>query len=176
MEQNNILEGGAKAMKNIDHDQGHEAEAQKLWEQSEQLKFIKDLKDGKSLAEIMKRFDLAKAFAQSPEEIGCSDGRIFEHRLGGAGDFILATEAEREKLILENKGKIKAVKSHDGCGAAAIKFQQMIDAGEPLPEGVTTADELGIYYCQTLAEKLGAEYGHTGAAEMSGAFHNERVI
>jgi len=164
----------------IDQRHGHEAEAQKLWEQSEQLKFIKDLKDGKSLAEIMKQLDLAKAFAESPEELSCSDGRIItpedQPRFGGAGNFILAPDAEREKFILENKGKIKVVKSHDGCGAAAIKFKQMIEAGETLPQGVTNADELGIYCSKMLAEKLGAEYEHTSAREMSGAVHNERAI
>lgn len=160
----------------IDHRHSHEAEAQKLWEQSEELKFIKDLKAGKGVAESMSQFDLSEAFVKRSEELGCSDGRIFEHRLGGAGNFILASDAERKKFILGNKGKIKVVKSHDGCGAAAIKFQQMIDTGESLPEGVTTADELGIYYCKKLAEELGAEYKHISAAEMSGAIHNERVI
>lgn len=161
---------------NSDHLHNHEKEAQNLWEQAEQLEFIKGLKAGKSVAEIMSQLDAAKAFAEKPEELGCSDGRICEHRLGGAGNFILATADEREKFVQENKGKIKVVKSHDGCGAAGIKFKQMVEAGEPLPEGVTTADELGIYYSKKLAEDLGAEYEHTGAEEMSGAVHNERVI
>jgi hypothetical protein len=161
-------------MSNIDH--GHDQETQKLWEESEQLEFIKDLKAGKSMAEIMNQPDTAKAFAEKSEELGCSDGRICEHRLGGAGNFILASDVEREKFILENKGKIKVVKSHDGCGAAGIKFKQMVGAGESLPVGVTTADELGIYYCKKLAEALGAEYEHTSTQEMSGAVHNERAI
>ena len=159
-----------------DHVHGHEAEAQKLWAESEQLEFIKGFKVGKSVAEIIGQFDLTKTFDKKSEVLGCSDGRIEEHRLGGAGNFILASDVEREKFIMENKGKIKVVKSHDGCGAAGIKFKQMVEAGEQLPEGVTTSDELGIYYCKKLAEALGSEHEHTGAAEMSGAVHNERVI
>lgn len=161
---------------NIDHDHGHEAETEKLWQESQQLEFIRGLKAGKSVAEMMGQFGSAEAFAESSEEAGCSDGRILEHRLGGAGNFILATDAEREKFIRENKGKIKVVKSHDGCGAAGIKFKQMAAAGEPMPQGVINADELGIYFSKELAKELGADYGHTGAEEMSGPVHNERVI
>lgn len=175
MKQNNI-EGGNKAVNIVDQGHGHEAEAQRLWEESERLKFIKDLKAGKTLAEAMSQFDLAEAFAEQPKRLGCSDGRIYEHRFGGAGNFILASAEERAKFIESSRGKIFEVKSHDSCGAAGIKFRQMQEAGETLPDGVNSPDELGKHFSRELSEKLGAKYGHTNAAEMFGPLHNERVI
>lgn len=150
--------------------------AQKLWEKSEQLQFVGDMKEGRTVAEAMGRIDYQPAFAKAPIELGCSDGRVCEHRFGGAGDFILATLADQEKLARQNRGRIKVVKSHEGCGAAAIKFREMQAAGELLPEGVLTSDQLGAYYAKELAGKLGASYAHTDASEMLGPFHNERAI
>ncbi len=167
MEQNKIME---------DIHASHEADKQKLWEQSEQLEFIKEMKKGKNLEEIMRQFDLEKAFAQAPVEMGCSDGRCPGHRFGGAGNFILASDADIEKLVAENKGRIAEIKSHEGCGAAAIKFKMMKKAGQVLPEGVQTSDELGIYHSRKLAEKFGAKHSHTSKAEMLGDIHDERTI
>lgn len=150
---------------------------EKLWEESQENPIIKGLEERKKMSELVGSLEgWEKAFENSPETLGCSDGRINEHRLGGAGDFILASEEEREKFISENTGTIKEVTSHDGCGAAGLKFKAMQEAGEALPEGVTTADELGIYYAKKLAEELGAEYRHISAEEMTGDIHNERVI
>ena len=152
-------------------------DAQLLWEESQKNFVIRSLREGKNLAEIISSIeDFEKAFAKVPKILGCSDGRIRDHRFGGAGDFILASEEEREKFISENRGKIKEVTSHDGCGAAGLKFKARQDAGEALPDGVTTADKLGIYYAKELARQLGADYRHIGAEEMTGDIHNERVI
>lgn len=148
-----------------------------LWEESEKNPIIKGLREGKKISELGGSLgSFQKLFESSPETLGCSDGRIEEHRLGGAGDFILASDGERERFISANKGKIKEVTSHEGCGAAGLKFEAMQEAGEALPDGVTNADELGIYYAKKLAEELGAEYRHIGAGEMTGNVHNERVI
>ena len=157
---------------NTDH--AHDQETEKLWQESENLPFVKGLKEGKTVAEIMEQLDYQRAFKESPTELGCADGRCTEHRCGGAGAFILASEAEQAEFVRQNKGKIKVVKSHDGCGAAAIKFAQINPAD--LPVGVTTSDQLGQYYCKKLAEKLGADYAHTSAREMSGSVHKERTI
>jgi hypothetical protein len=159
-----------------DHNHNHEERANELWQKSEELTFIKGMKAGKTVAEVMGQLDLAKAFAKGSEVEGCSDGRILEHRLGAAGNGILLRPKELQRFILTNRGKIKEVKSHDGCGAAKIKFDLMKAAGEALPPGVTTSDQLGIHFSHELAEKLGADYSHTSAVEMSGQVHNERAI
>jgi len=156
MRQNNIIEEG-KAIMNKDHGHGHAEERERLWEESEKLEFMRGLKAGKSVAEIMSQLDMAKAFAEKSEVAGCSDGRICdedEHRLGTAGNGILfffdsmfdksKDQTELEKFISANKGKIKKVKSHDHCGAAKIKIDLMRAAGEKLPESANTSDELGI--------------------------------
>lgn len=149
---------------------------EKLWEESKKNPIIKGLKEGKKISEIVGSLNINKAFENFPEILGCSDGRICEHRFGGAGDFILASEEEREKFISENRGKIREVTSHSGCGAAGLKFKAMQDIGEALPDGITTADELGVYYAKELASRLGAGYRHIGAREMTGPIHNERAI
>ncbi len=158
------------------HEHGHAEETERLWQKSEQLPFIQGLKRGKLMEEIMAQLDTKKAFEKEPEELGCSDGRCTEHRCGVAGDLILASEDEVAEFVRRNKGKIRVVKSHDGCGAAAIKFKQIQEAGEFLPIGVTSSDQLAAHFSKELAEKLGAEYAHTSAAEMSGPVHNERAI
>lgn len=154
----------------------HDESLEKLWEESGENPIIKGLKEGKKISEIVGSLNINKAFENFPEILGCSDGRIREHRIGGAGDFILASKEEREKFISENRGKIREVTSHSGCGAAGLKFKAIKEAGEQLPEGVEAPDDLGIHYSKDLAEKLGANYRHIKAREMSGELHNERVI
>jgi hypothetical protein len=163
-----------KEEENMNH---HIEDLENLWEKSE-TEVIRRLNAGEKMGGIIASMGerVKEAFAKASLGLGCSDGRIKEHRLGGAGDFILASPEEREKFIGENNGKIKEVTSHDGCGAAGLKFKAMQEAGEALPEGVITADELGIYYAKKLAEDLGAEYRHISAEEMAGGIHNERVI
>lgn len=163
-------------MNNIEKNDNNKTDKQKLWEQSEQSQFIKDLKNGDTVQRAIERIDYKKAFAVKPVEMGCSDGRCPGNRFGGAGNFILASDADIEKLAAENKGRVAEIKSHEGCGAAAIKFKQIIKSGGVLPDGVKTSDELGIYHSRKLAEKFGAKHSHTSKAEMLGDVHNERVI
>ena len=159
---------------NIDHNNNQETN--RLWQESEKLPFIKGLKAGRSMAEVMAKFDSRKAFKDNPDELGCSDGRCQGHRLGIAGNGILLSGKELDDFVHKNKGKITTVMSHEGCGAAAIKFKQLAEAGESLPAGVATSDDLGIYHSRNLAKRLGADYGDTRACDMSGEVHNERAI
>lgn len=152
-------------------------EIDRLWGESEKNFVVNSLKSGKKLSDIIPRIkNFESAFAEIPESLGCSDGRICEHRFGGAGVFILASAEEQEKFAEKNKGKIKEVTSHEGCGAAKIKFDAIKEAGEQLPVGVKTANELGIFYAKKMADILKAEYRHIKAEEMSGKLHNERAI
>lgn len=147
-----------------------------LWSKSQENLLVTMLVDGKSLEDIVASIEGVKdCFKNQPESLGCSDGRITEHRCGCAGSSILAGEKDVETLIQKAQGKIKEVTSHDGCGAAAIKFKQMKDEGI-LPGGVFSADELGKYYSARLAEKMGIEYRHITSEEMSGSLHDERAV
>ncbi len=152
-------------------------EIDRLWGESENNFVVNLLKSGKKLSDIIPRIkNFESAFTEIPKSLGCSDGRICEHRFGGAGAFILASAEEQEKFAEENKEKIKEVTSHEGCGAAGLKFKAMKKAGEQLPVDVKTADELGAYHAKKIAGELGADYRHIKAEEMSGELHNERAI
>lgn len=159
---------------NIDHK--HDEETDRLWRKSEESPFIRGLKSGQTMAEVMSQLDSQKVFEKSPKVLGCSDGRCQEHRLGMAGNGILLSEWELDEFVNKNKGQISMVMSHEGCGAAALEYERKKKAGESLPEGVVTADDFGIYHSKNLAKRLGAEYSHTKACDMSGKVHNERAI
>ena len=168
---------------NHDHDHGSEFDAE--WLKSEGNQFVKLLKN-KSFEEIVSdQPDYKKAFLPKGEmlkHLCCSDGRVEldlsekEGKLATAGQCILYSEAELEEFIIKNKGGIKKVSSHFGCGAAKVKFDQMIADGITLPEGVTTSDELGIYFTKNLAERLEADYDHIGKEDLCCPVHNERVL
>lgn len=155
------------------------------WVASQANPFVKSLKE-KDFSEIVAgREDYREAFLPEGEmlkDLRCADGReeIFdparEGKLAEAGQCILYSDAELDKFVAENKGKIKSVCSHAGCGAAKIKYDQMLSAGLPLPEGVTTSDELGVYFSKQLAEKLGAQYGHTGPEGLRSSEHDESML
>lgn len=159
---------------NIDHK--HNKETDRLWRKSEESPFIKNLKAGQTMPEVMAQLDSQRVFEEIPKALGCSDGRCQEHRLGLAGNGILLSERELNEFVNNNKGQISMVMSHEGCGAAALEYERRKKAGEPLPEEVVTSDDFGIFHSKNLAKRLGAEYGHTKACDMSGKVHNERAI
>jgi hypothetical protein len=151
-----------------------------LWEESQRNVIIEALRNGQELSEIMKKIsNLDKAFSRPLDTLVCSDERVPAGdgiKMGIAGQLILASEEESNNFVASYKGKIKTVTSHDGCGAAAVKFQDLKNKGDNVPDGVNNADELGIMHSRHLAEMLGAEYRHIPAAEMTGKVHNARAI
>lgn len=175
MRQNHIEQEVEKKPMNTEHN--HEREADKLWEASEQLPFIKGLREGKKVAKIMEQLDYRRAFEKRSKILGCSDGRCRGHRLGLPGGGILALPADQKELIkslqVEGEG-VDEVDSHAGCGAAKLAFENT--SPERLPIGVKNAEELAKNYAEEVAGKLGAKCGHTEACDMSGEVHNERAI
>jgi len=155
------------------------------WVASQANPFVKSLRE-KDFSEIVAgREDYREAFLPEGEmlkNLRCADGReeisdpLREGKLAEAGQCILYSDEELDKFVAENKGKIKSVCSHVGCGAAKIKYDQMLSAGLSLPAGVTTSDELGVYFSKQLAERLGAQYGHTGPEELRSQEHDERAL
>jgi hypothetical protein len=171
------------------HEHSHEELFSSEWKKSQDNPFVQQLKTQEFSDLIKDRQDYREAFLSQGEQLDslcCSDGRV-EFRepeengqeydeLKTPGQCILYSDAELDKFVSDSKGKIKRIASHDGCGAAAVKYNQMLADGLPLPEGVTNSDELGIYFTKNLAERLGAEYRHITQAELCCPIHNERAL
>jgi len=179
---------GASMEKHHDHND-HKQLFDQEWRKSQDNSFIGLLKD-QEFDDIVKNLpEYRAAFLESGERLDslcCSDGRVefhsqqegndFEYdELKTAGQCILYSPQELEQFISENTGRIKRVASHFGCGAAGIKYKQMLADGT-LPEGVTNSDELGIRFTKDLAERLGAAYSHIGQDELCCEVHNERAL
>jgi hypothetical protein len=132
---------------------------------------LEQLNAGKKLSEILSVGEVIKAMENPLDTIDCSDERVQAgKKIGIAGSGILLPDAEKVQFIETYRGKIKTVTAHEGCGAAALKFQGMT----ALPEGVTNADELGAYYAKQLALDLGAEYRYI--TELTNHFHDGKAI
>jgi hypothetical protein len=131
-----------------------------LWEESQRNEIIEALRNGRELSEIMKSIsNLDEAFSKPLVTIGCSDERV-PGEMGVAGQLILASDEDVDAFVETHKGQIETVTSHDGCGAAAVRFQEIISSGQALPPDVKTADELGVVHSQALAKRLLAEHEH----------------
>lgn len=85
---------------------GDNHDLEKLWQESE-TEVVKRLKGCENLEGIIASMAgrLQTAFAEKPVELGCCDGRIAHHRMGGAGSFILVPNNELERFV----EKIRAV-------------------------------------------------------------------
>lgn len=162
----------------------HNEEADNLWKESSENEMIKGLNTGKDISELLSEKKLAEVFKEAPCCLGCSDGRIHDHRLGRAGMGILAgVEATVDALkeMIDNGELVKeglTITSHTGCGAAKIVCNKMIAEGT-LPAD-TDPDDLGIDFAVKVAQGLNekgvnAEYRHIGAKEMD-EWHDERGV
>lgn len=151
-----------------------------LWRESQKNFILNLLRQGQNMQEIMESLPgFKEAFTSELDEIDCSDERVPAQsgkKIGLAGQLILAGEDEINSFIERHKGRIKKVNSHDNCGAAGLKYAEMVQKGEALPEGVTDGDSLGVCHSKSFAEKLGAEYNNIDKDEMTGDIHNARAI
>ena len=155
-----------------------------LWEKSSQNDVVKGLKEGKNFSEILTNEQIAEAFKDIPCCLGCSDGRIHDHRIGRAGMGILAGV---EETVASIKAKVEAgelpaagftITSHAGCGAAKIVCNKLIAEGK-LPAN-TNPDDLGIKFAEDVTASLWqrgikAGYRHIEGGEMD-ELHDERGV
>jgi hypothetical protein len=106
--------------------------------------------------------------------VDCSDGRVLlGDKFGIAGSGILLSGEDRRKYIEYIRGLAKVLTSHDDCGAAKALFAEMAATGQPMPDGVTTADELGKYIIAQIAKEVEAKHIHLSRKEMAEESHDE---
>lgn len=145
------------------------------WAKSRQNEVVKRLLAGENLQEIVESMPGFKESFRDLDTIDCSDGRVLDGRkIGIAGSGLLLPDRERSLFIESYKGKIKTLTAHADCGAAAKKFNSL--KVEEIPEGVTTADEYGVYCGKNLANELGADYKFLDRENMANEYHNEVAI
>ena len=165
------------------HDSHNEKAVNELWERAQENTIIRGLKEGKMMGEIVSGEQCEKVFRETPCCLGCSDGRIHEARIGRAGMGIVAGVEKTVTAIKKmfDEGKVKGrlvIKSHDGCGAAKIVCDQLIEKGK-LPQNYNS-DDLGIKFAKdvTVALQQGGYdvvCEHTSEKEMD-ALHDEVAI
>jgi hypothetical protein len=180
----------------IDHQMHNQQELfNDEWNKSQHNILIEGLRSGQNLAELLPNLlGYSEAFKKESimQVVACSDGRPLggpecadqpsdpenpeAEKLGLAGSGILCEPGEFKKLLHTHQGEITMITSHDGCGAAALKFAEIVAKGEQLPAGVTTSDELGQYFAKKAAVQLGVKYHHIGQEEFSCPVHNERML
>jgi len=177
---------------------------QEAWEETDKAPFIAILRGSKSenLSETLssnQKEILESAYDVNQEKAKvmiCADERVMplqgEFKIGTAGQLIMDSKEYIGNFVSSFKGKIKAVRSHSGCGAAGAvhsklneeekqKFIVLVNElslqGIPTEE-VTEGDLYGAAHSYDLAQKLGAEFGHTPFCDMRGHkdFHDARVM
>lgn len=108
----------------------------KTWKETGKTRFFELLKQfkGEDISDIVleSRALWQEAFDEEGKKekvIICADERVVplsgEFKIGIAGQLILADEKKQDNFINRWKGKIKIVRSHDGCGAAGIAWGKL---------------------------------------------------
>lgn len=156
-----------------------QSEAERIdqgWKKSRQNEVISRLQKGENLQNIVESIPGFKESFRELDTIDCSDGRVLDgHKIGIAGSGILLPEKDRAIFIESCKRrKVKVLTAHANCGAAEDKFKTL--KPEEIPEGVTTADEYGIYCAKKTSQELGAEYKFLDRDEMASKNHNEVAL
>lgn len=150
---------------------------QARWDELSRNEIIQSLEKGTSAAELFTTEQTAEARDRN-SAVMCSDERVpgdEKGKIGLAGSLLLASDREIDSFVAHNRGSIDEITSHEGCGAAQLKFDELKKAGA-LPVGITTAKELAVTFAQRMAAKLGAEYRHVPKKEMKGELHDARMI
>lgn len=177
---------------------------QEAWDKGNKAPFINVLKDIKeenlNKALNPEQKENWKGAFDSKEEKGkvliCADERVMplpgEFKVGTAGQLIMSSKEYIDNFVKSFKGKIKAVRSHSGCGAAGAAYSELNEEekqkfivllnelslqGVPTEE-VSQGDLYGAYHSYDLAKKLGARFEHTPFAQMRGykEFHDSRIM
>lgn len=111
---------------------------QKAWQETGKPQFMKVMEKAarEDLSELLnqgsyrniwqKAFDIKE---KKDKVLICADERVMpgknEFKIGIAGQLILASDKDKNSFIQRWKGKVKAVRSHEGCGAAAVAWNEL---------------------------------------------------
>lgn len=143
-----------------------------LWELSLGTDWIKALKNGGSLQELIK---LTKISDEIPpkKSIICCDGRCPHtgREVSLAGSGILMSPKTLQKFITETG--VTSITSHSDCGAAKLAFSMLTpeDAAE-----FVDADEFAKKWALSIAHQYGLDYKHIEATDFKEKIHHERGI
>ena len=173
----------------------------KTWQKTGKTIFFKKLRESRGISEIIKKDDRIwqKAFdkkGRKQKVIICADERVVpirgEFKIGIAGQLILASNKDKQDFIQRWKGKIKTIRSHNGCGAAAIAYGKLslaeknkfiedvqnLALEEEIFQKVSQEDLYGAYHSYQLARELDADFQHLLFSKMRGPekFHDARMI
>jgi hypothetical protein len=175
----------------------------KSWRETGKALFLKKSRNHKSdnLSDLLEKDKAiwSKAFDQENKKekvVICADERVIprkgEFKIGIAGQMILAGKKDKDNFTRNWKGKIRAVRGHDGCGAAGVAYSKLskteksrflIKTKEEFLDydprnRVSDADLYGAYHSYLLAKELDAEFEYIGFSEMRGEkeFHDARGI
>jgi len=183
-----------------------EDKLQKAWEETEKTEFMRALKsfeENEDLSGLLGSEKYSDAWKGSFDLTGqknrvliCADERVMplpgEFKVGTAGQLILGSKEYRDNFVESLKGKIKAVRSHSGCGAAGVAYSRLSEEekqkfvgaiNEMSVQGLdidkaSQGDLYGAYHSYDLSRKLGAAFEHTSFFAMRGYkdFHDARII
>jgi hypothetical protein len=158
----------------------NESEIQRAWEKFQRNFVIELLKIHKPFQEIMEMLSgFQKAFSSEPDTLACCDERVQLDtgiKIGIAGALSLGLNDETNVFVKNHKGRIRTVTSHNGCGAAAIAYQERIKRRLPIPDGIINGDDLGAAHARKMAKMLDAKCYHISADKMTGELHDARGI
>ncbi len=145
---------------------------QALWNISSETTWIKALKDGVSLQELIKTTKIPDEIPLK-KSIICCDGRCPHNgrEISLAGSGILMSPETLEKFITETG--VTTITSHSDCGAAKLAFLKL-DSNT-----AATFSDAGDYakkWSQAVAKQYGLGYKHIEAVEFSAKLHHERGI
>jgi hypothetical protein len=114
--------------------------------------------------------DVTKAFEGEDHTLCCMDEGTPLGDMRSAGSGILTEGDERSAFFQSlKKAGIDRVKSHTGCGAAALYREQHRITDQ-------TVDEVAIEQAKQIAAELGVEYGGHITELKRPEFHNARVV
>ncbi|MEW6171412.1 MAG: hypothetical protein AB1472_07665, partial [Candidatus Omnitrophota bacterium] len=177
----------------------------KAWKETKKIEFMEVLKGShdENLSELLwsekykKNWESAFDQAKTKNKVLiCADERVLpkegEFKVGTAGQLILESKEYQDDFVVSFRGEIKTVRSHSGCGAAAVAYSRLSEeekqrclsaTNELTARGlkineVSQGDLYGIYHSYNLAQKLGAAFEHTPFSIMRGYkdFHDARII